>query len=290
MKKRLIAAAIFSMVMLAGCGSSGNYATETEMAVDNAVSDVYEEAKMPSMESMSSDYLKDSNRKLIKTVRITTETENYDDFMTQMSQKINEYGGYVQEMSESGSVGYRYANLTVRVPKESLNDFLGVISDNTNITYRNESVEDVTLQYVDLDSHKRMLKTEEERLLELLELASSVEDIITIESELTNVRYQIESMESQLRTMDNRIDFSTVYLNIDEVVRYTPQEQLSTWGRIKTGFVSNLLDLGEAICDIFVELVIHIPNIILTGVILAAIIFVLRKVNKKKQKKQKEDK
>ena len=46
----------------------------------------------------------------------------------------------------------------------------------------------------------------------------------------------------------------------------------------------------EAICDIFVELVMHIPNIILTGVILAAIIFVLRKVNKKKQKKQKEDK
>ena len=69
----------------------------------------------------------------------------------------------------------------------------------------------MTLQYVDLESHKKALTTEQDRLIELMEQAETVEDIITIEGRLSEVRYQLESMESQLRTYDNKIDYSTVY-------------------------------------------------------------------------------
>ena len=94
----------------------------------------------------------------------------------------------------------------------------------SNITYRQENVEDVTLDYVDVESRKKMLETEQQRLLELLETAESLDDILTIESRLTEVQYELDSKESQLRTYDNQIDYSTVYLDINEVVRYTPQE------------------------------------------------------------------
>ena len=85
-----------------------------------------------------------------------------------------------------------------------------------------------------------MLETEQQRLLELLETAESLDDILTIESRLTEVQYELDSKESQLRTYDNQIDYSTVYLDINEVVRYTPQEQKGTWERISTGFRENL--------------------------------------------------
>ena len=83
----------------------------------------------------------------------------------------------------------------------------------------------MTLDYVDVESRKKMLETEQQRLLELLETAESLDDILTIESRLTEVQYELDSKESQLRTYDNQIDYSTVYLDIDEVVRYTPQDR-----------------------------------------------------------------
>ena len=58
------------------------------------------------------------------------------------------------------------------------------------------------------------LETEQQRLLELLETAESLDDILTIESRLTEVQYELDSKESQLRTYDNQIDYSTVYLDL----------------------------------------------------------------------------
>ena len=54
-------------------------------------------------------------------------------------------------------------------------------------------MDDVTLRYVDVDSHKKALETEQERLLALLEKAENVEDIITIENRLSDVRYELEN-------------------------------------------------------------------------------------------------
>ncbi len=93
---------------------------------------------------------------------------------------------------------------------------------------------------MDLESHKKALVTEQDRLLELMEQAETVEDIITIEGRLSEVRYQIESMESQLRTYDNKVDYSTVYLYINEVRRYSPSEEAGVGERIKSGFLKSL--------------------------------------------------
>lgn len=69
--------------------------------------------------------------------------------------------------------------------------------------------------------HKKALETEQERLLALLEKAENVEDIITIENRLSDVRYELENYESQIRLLDNQIDYSTVYVDISEVSRVT---------------------------------------------------------------------
>jgi hypothetical protein len=74
---------------------------------------------------------------------------------------------------------------------------------------------------VDLESHKKALQEEEKRLLSFMEDAESIEDLITIEDRLTNVRYQLESMESQLRTYDNQVNYSSVHMNIEEVETIT---------------------------------------------------------------------
>lgn len=238
-----------------------------------------------------------AGRKLITTMNLSAETEHFDELMGNLEKQITALGGYIESSNQwNGSVDYygnrindRSASLTVRVPAEKLDNFLAMMEENSNITNKSKNVEDVTLAYVDLESHKKALLTEEERLLELLEKAETVEDLISIEDKLANVRYQLESMESQLRTYDNKINYSTVYLDIQEVTRLTPPEEPTTWGRIKNGFSENVYNLAMDVQDFFIGLIINIPYILLWLVILAVvllIVFLLAKHEKKKKAKR----
>ena len=70
---------------------------------------------------------------------------------------------------------------------------------------------------------KKALETEQDRLLELMEQAETTEDLLAIESRLTDVRYQLESAASQLKLYDSLVSYSTVYLTVEEVQKLTPR-------------------------------------------------------------------
>lgn len=228
-------------------------------------------------------------RKLIKTVHLNLETENYDSLMVGLEEEIEALGGYIEYKDayhgnfNSRTISYRnrYANITARIPAAKLDEFTKTVGEIGNITYESESVEDVTLKYVDLSSHKKMLVAEQERLMELLENAASMEDIITIESRLSEVRYQIESMESQLRTFDNQVDYSTVHISVEEVERYTPQPEKSTWERIKSGFAENVYRVTNGIKNFGIEFVIAIPILVVWAIGITVGIIIARLIMKK---------
>ena len=95
------------------------------------------------------------------------------------------------------------------------------VEDQANVTERSETATDVTLQYSDLESRKKTLTTEQERIWALLEKADTLEAVIALEERLSEIRYQLESMESQLKLYDNQVDYSTVSIHISEAVSYT---------------------------------------------------------------------
>lgn len=276
----------------------GDYYYEEELAVEAEMPE-----EMPAENSQTqgskAEEVSDpqAGRKLITTMNLSAETESFDELMGNLERQVAALGGYIESSDQwNGTVDYygkrinnRDASLTIRIPAEKLDSFLTIVEESSNITNKSKNVEDVTLAYVDLESHKKALLTAEERLLELLEKAESVEDLITIEEKLTDVRYQLESMESQLRTYDNRINYSTVYLRIEEVTRLTPPEEPTTWGRIKSGFSENLYNAGQDILDFVIGLIVNIPYIVIGLVILAVvllIVFLLAKREKKKKAKR----
>ena len=296
---------LLSANILAACGSSsGGTMSADTVAVEKYA---YQESKsevtlynnsgnrtemngiMEEAEPETENTKVETERKLIRTVEMNVETENYDELMENLEKQIQELGGYIQEKSAYHGSYYgnsrRNADITARIPSEKLELFTKRIGEIGNVTHESESVEDVTLKYVDLDSHKKMLQAEQARLLELLENAQTMEDIIALESRLSEVRYQIESMESQLRTYDNLVDYSTVHLYINEVERYTPQQEKSTWDRIKTGFTENVYNVTNGIKNFVIEFIIAIPVIAVWIVIISLAVFVgrvLRKIKKPK--------
>lgn len=321
-------AAVLSAAMITGCGksydagaaSSATYAATTDSAasyeyggdylISNGASAIKEMDEMEFAEEMpvendvadagtggakeQQDAL--SGRKLIKTVSLNVETEQFDVLVPALEQRVTALGGYIESISSDSRGNYyspeyigtkylRYANMTARIPKENLDAFLSTVSEQTNVVSRSESVTDVTLQYVDLESHKKALNAEQDRLLELMERAESVEDIITIEGRLSEVRYQLESMESQLRTFDNKIDYSTVYLYIDEVEQYTPTETTTVWQRISSGFMESLRGVGRGISNFAIWLVVKLPYLVVWALAIIVIILIIRAVFKSRKKR-----
>lgn len=230
------------------------------------------------------------SRKLIKTVDMNVETQEFDTLMTAIENQVDVLGGYIESLNTYNGSSYYYrsgtrsADLTIRIPKNQLNDFLSTVTDISNVIRRSDNVEDVTLAYVDLESHREALRTEQTRLLELLERAESIEDIITIEERLSNIRYQLESMESQLRTYDNKVDYSTVYLSIEEVEVFTPVEEATVWERITGGFVDSLQSIGNGFVEFGIWFVINIPYMVVWAVVIAIIVLIIMAVSKRSKK------
>lgn len=266
---------------------SNGVAVLNEMAEEVVYEDAVEEELGESVALEQQDAL--AGRKLIKTVNLNVETEEFDALMPALEQRVASLDGYIEDMSSynrgnnysSDYIGtnyLRYASMTIRIPKENLDTFLSTVAEQSNIVSRSESVTDVTLQYVDLESHKKALLAEQGRLLELMERAETVEDIITIEGRLSEVRYQLESMESQLRTFDNKIDYSTVYLSVDEVEQYTPTDQTGVGQRISSGFMESLRGVGRGIGNFAIWFVIHLPYIVVWAVIIVIIVLIIRAI------------
>ncbi|MCM1112494.1 MAG: DUF4349 domain-containing protein [Muribaculum sp.] len=231
-------------------------------------------------------------RKLIRTVNLDVETKEFDQMLQSIEEQVERLGGYIESMNTyNGSRYARYesgrsSSLTVRIPKQQLSGFVNAVSEAGNVVSRSENVQDVTLSYVDLESRKKALMTEQERLQAILERAETLEDIITLEDRLSSVRYQLESMEAQLRTYDNKVDFSTVNLSIQEVKELTPVEEETVWERLTGGFTDSLTDVKDGLVDFFVWFVASIPYLVLWGAVIAAVVLVIRMIIRRNRRKK----
>lgn len=308
---RLLTAVLLSALLLTGCGAAKDSASATAiMEMETSSTQSYsvaesgtgsyyqydtEGAEMAVEEGdaqNSEDVAVTGSRKLIRTVDMSVETKEFDALMTALETQVQELGGYIERLDTyngsvySGYSGSRDASLTLRIPQNKLNGFLESVSDICNVVRRSDSVEDVTLSYVDMESHRDALKTEQGRLLELLEQAESLEDILVIEERLTSIRYQLESMESKLRIMDNQVEYSTVYLAVNEVRELTPVEEQTTAQRIAEGFVGSLKDIGDGAVELFVWFVTNLPHLMLWAAVIVVIVLVIKRLRRRRKAKK----
>ena len=234
------------------------------------------------------------NRKWVITMNLSAETENLDEALEQLSARILELGGYVESQSVTGSAAdtdrSRYAYLTVRVPADKVDGFAEDVSGMTNLVSSSRSVEDITLSYTDTEGRLNALKTEESRLLELMEKAETMSDLLDIEGRLTEVRYQLESYTSTLRLYDNQVDYATVTLRVTEVEKYTPVEEQGFWQRITSGLSDSIVNLGQAIVDFVSWVIIDLPYLIVIALIVWLVTALTRRsMRRRKAKKQAKD-
>ena len=235
-----------------------------------------------------------AGRKIIKNGDLSIQTREFDQFLEDLNRSILSAGGYVESSSINGNSynknRMRSADITARIPAENLDAFCDQVSDLGNVTYKNLYTRDVTLTYVDLESHVKALRTEQQTLMELLERAQSVEDIITIQSRLSDVLYEIESYESTLRTFDDQIAYSSVHLSIQEVQRETTVEKETAAQEIARRFKENWEDVKEGAARFGIDFVSGLPVILVwvvfLGIVVLIVVLIVKRSPRRKAKRE----
>lgn len=233
--------------------------------------------------------------KIIYSADATVETTDFDRSIAELNDMIKQYGGWIESSSINGSNYYnksrgnsstRSASYTVRIPSENFQTLMSGLSTLGNIPYTHTYTQNVTAQYYDTQARLTAYQAQETRLLEMMEIAETVEDIITIEDKLAEVRYMIESLQSSLNNWDRCVNYSTVDVTVNEVREYTPSSpvKITYAQRLKNAFVDSIEGAVEFLQDLLVFLVSMIPTIVILGVLL----FVFRPLLKKLLPKWKE--
>lgn len=257
------------------------YGTETAAAADGASAGA-------ALENKAADELSDTEttqQKLVYTSRLTVDTTEFDAYADVVRQKVSELGGYIEQSEVSGDAenGGRSLYMTIRVPAEKRNELTDTAKSNAKVRSQSESVEDVTLEYVDVQSHIEALQTEQQTLLGLLEKADSIDTTLAIQNQLTEVRYQLESYSSRLKVMQNQVDYSTLELSAYEVTRVTATEKDTFLIRLKDRFVGSLTALGNGCENVVLFILGGLPILAVCGMLLAVIVLLVRRVRKNRK-------
>jgi len=301
---------IITILILSGCGSEN---TSVEKSANDSVT-VVEQSDMDrgigfTNSDIKAEYAGDEyvmaveetgespasleiNRKIIKSARMELETLDFDITIDAIIKKTESIGGYVENsnitggrLRNKGSFQDRYASFTLRIPEEFLDRFMHDINEVGNVILSENTGTDITGEYFDSEARLESLKIQEERLLEILKKAETVEDIIELERELSNVRYQIENLTGTLRKWDNMVSYATLQISVYEVEEIEEPEPVSLGDKISSGFSNSIKDLVKLMKNFIILLAILTPYII----IVAIIIFIVRRILKKIIIKKKDD-
>lgn len=219
--------------------------------------------------------------KIIRTISLTIVSREFDKDLEALNAALQAVGGHVEYSDIAADRGSRrYANLTLRVPKEKLDAFLTSAKELGRTLSMTESQVDVSEQYQDVDTRLATQKTKMARLQELLLKAMTVTDVLDIEREIADTQYQIDSLTGSLRGMDSKVDYSTVTVSLSEesVAATTPDQSL--FDRIGVAIADAWRQVKAFLTDAVVFLSVILPY----ALALFIIVVIIKKIFWRKKK------
>ena len=219
--------------------------------------------------------------KMVYTASIEMQTLEFDQAAQDIASLVESMGGYFEQKNFSNySSSYRHASYTVRVPAEQFTDFCTQVGTLCHVTWQSDTAENISERYYDTQSRLETAQIKLERLQELLKKAESMEDIITIESAISETEWNIEDLSGTLRHYDALVDFATINVHVSEVYKYSDTEELpenfgdrlsSAMSRGWHSFVNGMEDFAVALAYSWMWLILWVVIIVTAVVILRKI-------------------
>ena len=267
-------------------GVSYNYKVNTYSSATGSAISSDTEKTMQEFQS-TSEIPEVSSRKIIYSSAYSIETKAFDNSIKSLDSLCAKYNAYYERSNTYTAGGSaRHANYTVRVPVENYKVFIGEADSIGVVVSASQNNKDVTESYFDTEARLESAKIREERVLEILKNSDLLDDVLALERELADIRYEIESYTGTLRKYDSLISYATVEINISEVQEYvTPRVNPVSFGeRIGSAFGRGIEEFRDGFEDFVVFLSYNFIPLIIWVVIIAVFVIAIRIIIKKVKK------
>ena len=289
MKRKLFACFLaWTMILsLAACGASSNKSASSAATADSAPMETGEgyfdtNGSYDDAADNGGSVLED--QKIIYTGTLNLETTDFDSTVKAVTALADALGGYLESSTVgTGGRSYRWAEYTIRVPAAQFQSFLDQAGDLAHVTWQNTDLQNITETYYDTEGRLKTQQIKLERLQKLLAQAENMEDIITIESAISETEWNIEDLSGTLRHYDALVDFATITVSLQEVYKYSDTEELpENFGdRLGSALSRGWKSFVDGMADFAVVLAYNWMWIILWAVIIAAVVVIIRKVRRR---------
>ena len=282
MRKRIAAilCCLLAMVLFAGCSDlGGSYSAKNNDISMEESADGFsgaEEYAKEEGESGSKEAVDD--QKLVYEASMVIQTKKYDKTMEEIYSAVSKQNGYVEDVQYHSIDDKKNCTLTARIPSASYRQFLTSVKDAENIKDLSETAEDVTSNYIDVEARLKSLNTKMDKLEKLKEKADDLDQLLKIEDQISEVQYKIENYTSQLKYLEKRISYSTVTINVEEIIGYSEADHVTFFEKFVDANVNSVKKFVKFLEGLVLSLVYLWPYLILGGII----IFALTKRKKKK--------
>jgi hypothetical protein len=279
-------------------GAAGDYAYESYAGESYAAE---ETAQMAEGEEYTADggstesaLRAQDGQKIVYTGNLSIQTLEYDKSAASIRKKIREAGGFSESESESdrdynwyrystGSSSTRSLSITARIPSEKFESFMDSLSGDGKIMNRSMNAENISQVYANKETYKKALEKEQERLLAMMDKAETIEDMIAVESRLSDVERQLNAYKTDLSAMDKDVQYSTIYIDLQEVKRYSDETPTTTFPeKVKYAFEDAISTFRDFCEGIILFVVRSFPFLILLGIVIALLIRQAKKSQAKK--------
>ncbi|CAM3247069.1 DUF4349 domain-containing protein [Filibacter tadaridae] len=257
----------------ADSATSESSAISVESSMDKSVGDdqVVDEQEVETTERM-----------IIHKAQLRVKVKSLDKAQVKIEKKVAEYGGYIVESNvykeNDEAVN---GNMIVRIPEKHFQSFLKDTEEaSADILERNVTGQDITEQYVDLESRVKSKRAVETRLLEFMGNAQKTEDLLKISSDLAKVQEEIELIVGKMNYLENQTSFSTIELSLFEnqvIVPAVDRKNLDTWDKTKKQLATSTNFMLAAGSALIVFIIGNIPVIVLLVLVAAAIYFMIKR-------------
>ena len=206
------------------------------------------------------DFTSNTEQKIIQRASLSIEVADFQTSTAALSQIVERADGFIADSySYVTDTDRKRGEITIRVPSAR---FLAVITELETlgaVTSQHISGEDVTEEYIDLQARLNNSERQEQRLLEILELAETVEEILEVERELERVRGEVEQMTGRITYLENRIELATITVSV-----YEPEPITQNWG-IRDALRAAFAGFVAVIRGLIIAVGYALPILILLG-------------------------
>lgn len=300
-KKGLLVLVIFIVMALvfAGCQISEDYTSEsvtdngyTTTDSDEKTGEISDEVSEAGGTDNLSSEGSSTQDKIIYYANIDMVCDNPSEAEEAITEELNSVGGYVsssQMYRDEDDNSFSSVYLQLRVPADKLDDIKDFIGELGEVTYSDTSSEDVSEYYYDTEARLEYQKTEAAQLEQLMEEASTIEEVLLVRDQLTQVQEQIEVYQSQIDNWDSLVSYSTLSVSVTRTASAEPPISLMSFDELIRGISNGFINSGIFVVNMLGYLLILLVSLLIPGIFVAAIVLFIVWLVKRNKKKKKTD-